>query len=404
MRANASVIMQPLEMDDGEPPSLNGETDGYHDEEEEVALVDGDEPNETGLSPTSQTRAARRRKQIIFWSFSSAAHCFFFAGLMFGIVCLFLFGMLKHAPEGQLTQCRDAFTEGQGWEIWKYAEGDLAKAEWCLRPESSDDSENTEECQCNNPLLPVRNGEQAWEKALQRNTELVQESMTQDRPLDMVLVGDSIVERWLGTQLGGDLQVAHKTHQVYQRLFRDQDSFIHGLALGIAGDRAPNLLYRLEQGEMPEGFNPPLWWVLVGTNDLFSSHCNVNATLAGILQVVEYILHHRKDAIVAIHSILPRGSKPLWSEENIYWKEISMLNHDLKCYSATNSRVEFFNATNLFLTHDKSRVNSTLMNDLLHPNEVGAIRWGENLVLKSMEYLGDGDDELEIFDNVNLGN
>jgi len=36
----------------------------------------------------------------------------------------------------------------------------------------------------------------------------------------------------------------------------------------IAGDTAPNVLWRLMHGEMPDYFSPKVWWLVLGSNDL----------------------------------------------------------------------------------------------------------------------------------------
>lgn len=37
-----------------------------------------------------------------------------------------------------------------------------------------------------------------------------------------------------------------------------------GLALGIAGDKSPNLLWRLQHGEMPKNLKSKVFWLLIG--------------------------------------------------------------------------------------------------------------------------------------------
>ena len=416
-------------MDDGESPIPSTganhvqEEEDEQEEEEEMPLVIDESTTATAATAASvPSRRKPRRKAIVFFSASSATLCCLFSVLFLVIGSLLLYGTVLNQGRtmGNKTICRDEFTNGQGWKAWKYAQGDLAKAEWCFKTDMSTvtsqtaaagaagagafgaGEEKTPKCHCNNPLLPIPQFEEAWEVTLERNKQLVQESIQSDRPLDMVIIGDSIVEQWLGTQKAQRIPVLDKQNQIYKRLFRDENSFIHGLALGIAGDTATNVLYRLEDGgEMPNEFNPSLWWILVGTNDLFKHNCNVNATLTAIISVVEYIRHYKKDATIVIHSILPRGNLPLHSKQNMVWKSILELNHDLKCYSSSSSsshqeqeqnqqqqQVQFFNATNLFLTHDKLYINQTLMMpDHIHPNELVFVSWLEHIVIQSMEYL-----------------
>lgn len=46
------------------------------------------------------------------------------------------------------------------------------------------------------------------------------------------------------------------------------NELLEGVALGIAGDTSPNVLFRLLHGEMPDYFTPKVWWILIGNNDL----------------------------------------------------------------------------------------------------------------------------------------
>jgi hypothetical protein len=78
-----------------------------------------------------------------------------------------------------------------------------------------------------------------------------------------------------------------------------------GCALGIAGDSANNVLWRLLHGEMPDGFNPKIWWVHVGMNDLGRQQCSEEVVVIGVLRIVEEILNKRPKARVVINSLLP---------------------------------------------------------------------------------------------------
>ena len=77
------------------------------------------------------------------------------------------------------------------------------------------------------------------------------------------------------------------------------------VALGIAGDSANNVLWRLLHGEMPDSFNPKIWWVHIGQNDLTRQQCSEEVVVLGVLRVVEEILAKRPDARVVVNSLLP---------------------------------------------------------------------------------------------------
>ena len=55
------------------------------------------------------------------------------------------------------------------------------------------------------------------------------------------------------------------------------------------GTQSKNLLWRLMNGEMPYGFDPRVWWVGIGLNDLSLKGCSEEVVLLGILRVVEEI-------------------------------------------------------------------------------------------------------------------
>jgi hypothetical protein len=65
-----------------------------------------------------------------------------------------------------------------------------------------------------------------------RNVELATNSSNPD----VIFLGDSITEHWLGTELGEEDPSEQDNAKVFQDIFINGNS-IRGLALGIAGDR-----------------------------------------------------------------------------------------------------------------------------------------------------------------------
>jgi beta-glucosidase len=172
---------------------------------------------------------------------------------------------------------------------------------------------------------------------------------------------------------------------VFTKLFDKGD--VHGLALGLAGDRCPQLLYRLKWGEMPDSLQPKVWWLLIGTNDL-ADHCSQEAILIGTIEIVMEIRQKRPDATIVVNGILPRPGNPLGvlNTGKQLWKKIEYINDRMSCFTEGMSGVEFFNATDLFLTSD-GILDVTTMFDLLHPNGKGADLWGRAIVQKVKEIL-----------------
>jgi lysophospholipase L1-like esterase len=165
------------------------------------------------------------------------------------------------------------------------------------------------------------------------------------------------------------------------------------------------LLWRLENGELPQTLQPKVFWVLIGTNDLGNKWCSPDATVLGIVRVVEAIRHSRPGAVVVINSIFPRS----WHKEGIVlkgkrigkgnflpelWTSISNINAHLKDYSEKRENVEFFDVNDVFFLHGKIeskkhlQIDKNLMHDYLHPSHVGYKLWGDQIVQKLDVLIG----------------
>jgi lysophospholipase L1-like esterase len=263
-------------------------------------------------------------------------------------------------------------------------------------------------CRCLNPVLPVpRLGHlripwlpilgrlrNRWFEAFQRNLKLIADTVSTAIPgagnLDVVLLGDSITEHWLGTELGMKEQTWSEHFQVYQELFQSENNndAVSGLALGIGGDNAPHLLYRMLNGEMAElnstaasaALQPAVWWILIGTNEC-SALCEADQIVTGTVRIVQEILERRPSATVVVNSILPRGLN--WVLGSDWYETLTAVNHQMECYAASQERVEFFNATHYFVEkgdNHSGRVNKTIMTDQVHPAASGYRIWGQGIV------------------------
>jgi PP-loop superfamily ATP-utilizing enzyme len=81
-------------------------------------------------------------------------------------------------------------------------------------------------------------------------------------------------------------------------------------------------------GEMPEFFNPKIWWISLGMNDLARLRCSEEVVVIGILRVVEEILERKPHARVVINSLLPmavlrEGAYPLISDVEDSFSQVS---------------------------------------------------------------------------------
>jgi lysophospholipase L1-like esterase len=253
------------------------------------------------------------------------------------------------------------------------------------------------------------------------NKEAAQHHHHGENNVDVLFLGDSLTEGWLGTSYGRRHAVVHNVPQVFKSMFSVQDGGLYeGLALGISGDTAPNLLWRIQNGEIPPNLHPPVIWVLIGTNDFGSTWCSAEMVLIGILRVVEELRLLRPDSTVVIHGLLPRtynrggyvgrgrqrrtwwwwwwwrfALSSLFGKSRLLpppatmpsmWDDFEAVNEELKNYAANRERVEYFE-TEVFLVDprvpdDMKQINGKLMPDFFHPSAEGYRLWGLEIVEK----------------------
>lgn len=281
-----------------------------------------------------------------------------------------------------------------------------------------------------------------------------------DYELDVVFFGDSITEQRQGTSMGREdpnyvgikevfdktftkdkvcieslleLRVSSRTFQhshlhVILHLFifvftSVQGGDFNGIALGISGDTAPNLLWRLMNGEMPFGLNPKVWWVHIGINDLSLKGCSEEVVLLGILRVVEEIQNLDPMGIIVINSLLPvrRNEEGLLEHTGTHhghtvhealknkelnlddtemspkrmhedlWPSIVSINEELSKFASKHSGIKFFNADDVFVEErdgDKF-IKLDLMHDAVHPNLSGHKKWN-SAIKKRLHSILDG--------------
>jgi lysophospholipase L1-like esterase len=172
---------------------------------------------------------------------------------------------------------------------------------------------------------------------------------------------------------------------VYNKLFRNPDAPVRGLALGIAGDRCTQLLYRLDHHEIPSTLHPKAFWVLIGTNDFLWGSCHADEIVAGNVRVVQRLLQQYPGTTVFVQSVLPVSRSRLVNGDASpaaqSWDVYPDINRRLECYALSTPNVTFVNVTQLFLSSNSEReVNETMLPDGLHPGGIAAQLWGDVIV------------------------
>jgi lysophospholipase L1-like esterase len=262
-------------------------------------------------------------------------------------------------------------------------------------------------CSCPDPLLPRNRNNVNWKAHHQVLVQDVEYAaalkIEHGHELDVVMLGDSITERWNGTRNMGQIDpLFQKDRAVFERFFeksRNADAPLQGLALGSSGDITTELLWHLQNGMLPDTLQPKVWLILIGTNDLGRPGCSKRTTLAGILQVAQYLHTQRPNGTpIILHGLLPRNI--VYASENAqtdvkvnrFWKDILWINRELENFCALHQDLHYMESSELFLqriggngasggeTPGAVTIKKGLMPDALHPNAAGYEAWAPRIV------------------------
>lgn len=264
-------------------------------------------------------------------------------------------------------------------------------------------------CDWQNPTLPKKRqsdtgntagGLDQWDQVHESHVEKIQASVEAQQQIDVVFMGDTMVEHMEGTELGVPIADLKYHKKAFDILFhKNHGGRISGMTLGITDDRCSNLLYRIENGEMPEVFKPKVWWLVIGTRDL-QLGLNDDAIIAGILKIAETIHLVHEEAHIVINSILPQGQEAL-GPDNPSYSFVSKINDRLHCYVEASHhypRISFFNATDVFIKGDDKEegntyVNEVMMPDFVNPGFNGVVKWGHHVVERVLELTNNPTEE-----------
>lgn len=141
-------------------------------------------------------------------------------------LCIFLFVQIAERHQSNLLIDTD-YTDTKS--VYDLSLGKLDH--WCLT--GDDDS-----CDCEDPLEPVSRGEnKQWVKAHKTNNEAVFNIVANKDMIDVVFLGETIVETWNGKKIGRNSTKLQNTKLSFEEHFDEsQGGSWNGLALGIQGD------------------------------------------------------------------------------------------------------------------------------------------------------------------------
>jgi lysophospholipase L1-like esterase len=169
--------------------------------------------------------------------------------------------------------------------------------------------------------------------------------------------------------------------------------------------QSPNLLWRIQNGELPDTLKPNVIWLLIGTNDLGNAWCSPELVVIGIVRIVQELRVRKPAATIVINGLLPRtfhrkGSLMKgrsnflsWTRVSLpsLWPDIIAINEELKHYAESHEKVHYFNTNVFFVDKDapveKLHIHSKLMPDHLHPSTEGYELWAKDIMQKLDELV-----------------
>lgn len=285
--------------------------------------------------------------------------------ILFGTVSLAVTGVIETYENG--SKNKHEHTIGHDYsDIKSSLELKLGTIDhWCL------DGTDKHCPTCDDPTKRISRLESAWwSKVFMRNTKLSKNYLASHDDIDVIFLGDSNTEARAGTFKGDngtgdgdkDKEGEVKRGKLEEALLKSKNKFekyfdkstgakYNGLALGIAGDSSPNLLWRITQNEMND-LKPKVWWINIGINDILSTNCSEEIALMGILRIVEELIFRSDGATIVINSILPVATRSSMSLEgkhirNKYWVAIKIINERLQTFAKKHPGVKFFDATEI---------------------------------------------------------
>lgn len=168
---------------------------------------------------------------------------------------------------------------------------------------------------------------------------------------NVVFIGDSITKGW--TTEGID---------VWRQHFASAPSY----CLGLGGDRAQHLLWRIEQGVLDQ-ITPRVIVLMVGVNNLWyeADQFGIDRVSEALLRLGNVLRSKQPDAKIIQLSVLPALGDP----NHTVRRHIDAVNQFLRT-NVTRFGADFVDLTDIF-QDESSMIRSDVMPDLVHPNRAG---------------------------------
>lgn len=199
-----------------------------------------------------------------------------------------------------------------------------------------------------------RNG---WHVRYDRNLAGIK---TDDRQVDMLLIGDSITHGWENRSADEVLRKYFPKHKIFN--------------MSHSGDRTEHQLWIVKESAYLNNINPKMTVVLIGTNNIGHNKAGVEATAEGIKLIVKALRERFPETKVLLFGVFPRAQKP----DHPYRAQIKAINKAAQ--KLADGKNVFFCDISALLVEKDGSISKEIMPDYLHLSPKGYTIWAEAIL------------------------
>jgi lysophospholipase L1-like esterase len=195
---------------------------------------------------------------------------------------------------------------------------------------------------------------------------------TKEGKIDLLFLGDSITQGWLGGAEPGK----KSPQEVWDKFYVPRNA----ANFGIGGDRTQNILWRINHGEV-DGIKPKVVVLMIGTNNV---HADTPAEIAdGIAAIVKLLRKKLPETKVLLLGVFPRGPKPDSTRDRL--KSVNLRIQKLD----DGKMIRYLDIGPKFLDEDGT-ASQEIMPDFIHLSGKGYQIWAEAIEPTLKEMMGEG--------------
>jgi lysophospholipase L1-like esterase len=223
----------------------------------------------------------------------------------------------------------------------------------------------------------IRTPEEGFNLWMPRHNEL--KNRVRKKPVDLLMIGDSIVFRW-----------ERQGKKIWDEFYGKR----RAVQIGSSGDYTDHILWRLQNGAV-SGAKPKLTVLLIGTNNtghegrpmvehggaVYTS--SAEETAEGVTAIVEMLQKKQPEMKILILAIFPRGA-----DSNDAKRQKNEKANHIIAKLADDKTVYFMDINDKFLEKDGT-LSKEIMPDLLHPNAGGYEIWSKAIQGKVKELMAE---------------